>query len=190
MRRSRSEKLEMAGRILSIVGNIFDAVIGVLIVLAMIYVISRGAKICYDYGYRIYTEAPVSAGEGREVTITIPIDFSAKELGNLFESNGLTRDHILFTLQYYASEFRENVKGGTYTLSTSMTAEEMFEVIANINILKQQEQEALEEAAEQKKQQEEQDISGGSGESDSEEESYQEINMNEDSDNLLEETVR
>lgn len=197
MKKDKSEKLEMAGKILSIVGNIFDAVINILLVVAIAYVVYKGAILCYDYGYRIYTEEPVSAGTGKEVTVTIPVDFTAKELGQLFEDTGLSRDHILFTLQYYASEYRENVKGGTYTLSTSMTAEEMFESIAEINIAKDEENAAAEEAARQQAEEESSKLSSDDTDSTSEDgtseentDAIQEIEMNGDADNLLEDDVR
>ncbi len=150
MNRSKSEKMEMAGKVLSVVGNIFDAVINILLVVGIVYVIYKSAFTCYDYGYRVYTEEAVSSGEGREVTLVIPVDFTAKELGELFENNGLSKDHILCTLQYYCSEYREDIKGGTYTLNTNMTVDEMFCSIADINIAKEKEQaEREEEAAKQ-----------------------------------------
>lgn len=196
MKKDKSEKLELAGKILSIVGNVFDAIINVLIIAAIAYVVYKGALLCYDYGYRIYTEEPVSAGTGKEVTVTVPVDFTAKEIGEIFEECGLTRDHILFTLQYYASEYRENVKGGTYTLSTAMTAEEMFESIADINIAKDEEKAALEEAAQNQAQEESDKLSSDDADTTSEDDTaeeddtVQEIEMNGDADSLLEDDVR
>ncbi|MCQ2493053.1 MAG: hypothetical protein MJ104_00505 [Lachnospiraceae bacterium] len=192
MRRSKSEKMELAGKILSVVGNIFDAVINILLVVGIIYVIYKSAFTCYDYGYRIYTEAPVSTGEGREVTLVIPVDFTAKELGELFANNGLSNDHILCMLQYYASEYREDIKGGTYTLNTNMTVEEMFEKIANINIAKEEEQKALEEAAEKQNAKEEQAQNAANENSDEEsgEDSNEIQNIDVNGDDLLGDTNR
>lgn len=99
----------------------------------IVYFVIKGATRCYDLGYRVFTEDPMAPeGYGREVTVEIPVDFTAKELGELFEEKGLSRDSILFALQYYASEYREGVKGGTYTFSTDQTAEDMFAQIAEI----------------------------------------------------------
>lgn len=187
MKRSKSEKMEMAGRILSIVGNIFDAVINILLIVAIAYVIYKSAFVCYDYGYRVYTETPVSAGAGKDVTIVIPVDFNAKELGELFENNGLSRDHILCMLQYYCSEYRENIKGGTYTLNTSMTVEEMFESIAEINIAKDKEQKEREEEAAKQNAKEEQALNSYDADEDESGE-LQDISM--DVDDLLDETNR
>ena len=89
----------------------------------MIY---QGAGICYDYGYRVFTEPAVAIGEGRSVTVTITEDMSAFEIGKLFESRGLVRDAKLFTIQYYLSEYLKDVGPGTFELSTAMTAEDMM----------------------------------------------------------------
>lgn len=115
-------------------GKIMLAVLGaickVVIVIAVVFLIWRGATKCYDYGYRVYTEPAISSGEGRTVTVTIPVDSSALEIGEIMEEKGLTRDKYLFALQYLLSEYREDFKPGTYELSTSMTAEEMMAVMS------------------------------------------------------------
>ena len=111
--------------------SVLDMVFRVAMWVIIIYFVIKGATRCYNLGYRVFTEEPIaSEGYGKQVVVEIPVDFNAKELGELFESKGLSRDSILFALQYYASEYREGVKGGTYTLSTEMTAEEMFQQIA------------------------------------------------------------
>jgi len=42
------------------------------------------------------------------------------------EEKGLTRDATLFALQYLLSEYKEDIKPGTYEVSTAMTAEEIM----------------------------------------------------------------
>lgn len=114
-------------------GNVILAVLGaifrVVIAIAAVYVIYEGALVCYDYGYRIFTEPAMSAGEGRTVTVAITEDMSASDIGNLFENKGLVRDARLFMLQYYLSEYLADVKPGIFELSTSMTVEEMMEAM-------------------------------------------------------------
>lgn len=110
----------------SLVGAVMGAILKVVFAIAAVYIIYKGANICYEYGYRTFTEPAISAGEGRTVTVTVPEDMSVMEIGELFEQKGLTRDAKLFSLQYIFSEYREDVAPGTYELSTSMTAEEMM----------------------------------------------------------------
>ena len=114
-------------------GNIVIAVLGVIsrvvIVVLAAFFIYKGALACYDYGYRIFTEPAVSAGEGKTITVAITEDMSPSQIGELFENKGLVQDGRLFMLQYYLSEFKDDVKPGIFELSTSMTAEEMMEAM-------------------------------------------------------------
>lgn len=115
-------------------GNMISAVFGtilkVIVVIAAAFLIYRGVTLCYDYGYRIFTEPAVSAGEGRSVTVSVTKDMTPLEIGETFEQKGLVKDGKLFALQYLLSEFRKEVKPGDFELRTSMTAEEMMEVMA------------------------------------------------------------
>ena len=114
----------------SIVGAILETIFRIVCTVLIVIAIYKGAVFCYDYGYRIFTEPAVSTGAGRTVTVTIPQGMSAKEMGELFENQGLVEDSTLFMLQYYASEYRKDIKAGTFELSTAMTAEEMMKVMA------------------------------------------------------------
>ena len=127
--------------------SVLDMVFRVVMWVIIVYFVVKGATRCYDLGYRIFTEdAMAPAGYGRDVQVEVPVDFSARELGDLFESKGLSRDGLLFALQYYASEYREGVKGGTYIFSTEQTAEEMFAQMAAVNEEKEYEEEQTENA--------------------------------------------
>ncbi|MDE6640532.1 MAG: endolytic transglycosylase MltG [Acetatifactor sp.] len=113
----------------NIIISVVGAICRVAIIILAVYVIYQGALKCYDYGYRIFTEPAISSGEGKTVTVAITGDMSASDIGHLLENKGLIRDANLFILQYYLSEYREDVKPGIFELSTSMTAEEMMEVM-------------------------------------------------------------
>ena len=113
----------------NIVLAVFGAIFRVVVAILAVMLIYRGALACYNYGYRIFTEPAISSGEGRTVTVAVTESMSPSEIGKLFESKGLVRDARLFTLQYYLSEFKADVKPGVFELSTAMTAEEMMEAM-------------------------------------------------------------
>lgn len=115
----------------NIVSAVFGTILKVLAVAAVVFLIYQGAGICYDYGYRVFTEEPVSSAGGRTVTVTVAEDMSPLQIGELFEEKGLVRDAKLFAMQYLLSEFREDAAPGVFELSTTMTAEEMMEVMAS-----------------------------------------------------------
>lgn len=122
---------------------IFSIILKVVVVVGSILVIYRGATTAYDYGYRLFTEPPVSEGTGREVTVSITSGKKAKEVGELLESKGLIRDAKLFYMQELFSDYHGKIKPGIYTLNSSMTAEEILKVICQ--------PEAEEESEEEKK---------------------------------------
>ncbi len=110
--------------------TVFSIVLKVVIIVAAILLIYKGATNAYDYGYRLFTEPAVSQGTGREVTVSITSGKSAKEVGQLLESKGLIRDAKLFTLQELISDYHGKIQPGIYTLSSSMTADEMLAIMA------------------------------------------------------------
>lgn len=117
-------------KVTSIIAAVFGAVFRVAVAVVVVFYIYKGAGICYDYGYRIFTEPAMTSGEGRAVTVSITSDMSALDIGKLLENRGLIRDAKLFVLQYYLSEYVKEVQPGEFELSTAMTVEDMMVVMA------------------------------------------------------------
>lgn len=112
------------------IGSTFELIVKVaFLVFAVTYII-RAATASYEYGYRVFTEEPVSEGEGRTISISVEEPVSAKDVGEMLEERGLIRDGNLFVIQELLSENHGKIQPGIYDLSTAMTAEEMLEVMA------------------------------------------------------------
>lgn len=114
----------------NLMSAVFGTVLKVAVTVAVVIIIYKGAVFGYDFGYRVFAEAPMAVGEGRTVTVAITEGMSPKDIGEMMEAKGLVRDSKLFAIQYMLSEFRKDVKPGIYDLSTSMTPEEMMESMA------------------------------------------------------------
>lgn len=113
-----------------LIGAVAGMIIKVVVAVLVVMLVYRGAMTAYDYGYRVFMEPAVSTGEGRTVAVTISKDMSPSQMGDLLYKNGLIKDPKLFLAQYWLSEFRKDIRPGTYELTTAMTAEEMMEVMA------------------------------------------------------------
>lgn len=113
-----------------IVGSIVQLVVKAAVFVFIITYILRISTAAYDYGYRVFAEPPVSAGEGRTISVYIEEKESVRDVGNLLQEKGLIRDANLFRIQELLSEYRGKIQPGIYDLSTSMTAQEMLAVIA------------------------------------------------------------
>lgn len=85
---------------------------------------------CYDFGYRVFTEAPVDEEPGRDVVVQITSDMSESEIGDMLKDEGLVRDGKLFYAQLKLSAYSGELLPGIYTLNTSMTSKDMIVVMA------------------------------------------------------------
>ncbi|MBQ8591729.1 MAG: endolytic transglycosylase MltG [Lachnospiraceae bacterium] len=113
-----------------IVGAVLGTILKVVVAAVLIVGIYKVSMTAYDYGFRIFGEPPVSEGEGRLITVTVPEGKSVMEIGELLVSVGLIRDAKLFYIQEMVSAYKDELKPGIYELSTSMTAEEMMAIMA------------------------------------------------------------
>jgi UPF0755 protein len=100
-----------------------------LFVIAVYGLYELGLK-SYNYGYRIFAEPPMSAGEGKDRLVQVKDSMSEMEIAEMLEEKGLIRDRFLFVLQLKVSGYSGKLKAGPYTLNTSMTAEEMLQVMS------------------------------------------------------------
>ena len=114
----------------SIILGILNFIVRACILVVVIWGVRNVCLAAYDYGYRIYSEPPMAEGDGVDVVVTIPMGSSVAETGELLKGYGLIRDDKLFILQERLSDYHDKLEPGTYTLNTSMTAEEMMEVMA------------------------------------------------------------
>ena len=113
-----------------VVVSIFSTVFKVVLAIIIVMLVYKWSMTAYEYGQRVFNEPPVSAGSGRTVTFVVKEGESAKEIGANLEKNGLIRDAALFRIQEMLSAYKDKMKPGIYELSTSMTTDEMMEIMS------------------------------------------------------------
>ena len=72
-----------------IAGSTVELVIKIVFLIFAASYIMRMATAAYDYGFRIFTEEPVSLGEGRIISVNVEEPVSAMEVGKMLEERGL-----------------------------------------------------------------------------------------------------
>jgi len=112
-----------------IIASIVETILKLALFLFLCSLIYKGALMAYDYGYRVFTESPVSVGEGRTISVEIKDGQSALDIGKMLKQKGLIRDERIFFIQETLSEYRGKEVPGIYDLSTAMTAQEMLAII-------------------------------------------------------------
>ncbi len=110
----------------------------VTLVLIVRFVIGAATE-AYDFGYRIFSEEPVSGEPGIVYSVELTEETTPKQVAQALEDYGLIRDKDLFYVQYLLSPHKGELMPGNYELSTAMTAEQMLEVMSSSYVEKDEE---------------------------------------------------
>lgn len=114
-----------------IAGGFFRFALYLIVTIAVIYI----GKSAYDFGYDIFYQQPMDIEEeGRDITVVVDEGDSVYQIGKTLESRGLIRDAKVFVVQEKLSNYSGKLQQGTYILNTSMTPDEMMEILARENI--------------------------------------------------------
>ena len=133
-----------------IVASVFGMAFKIIAAVLIVMFVYKYAFLAYDYGYRLFGEKPITSGEGRTVTVTIPESADAQKVGEIWETKGLIRDSKLFVLQELLSDYHGDILAGEFELNTSMTAEQMLAVLSTEPQQEEEGNKSLDEMAEEK----------------------------------------
>ena len=104
----------------------------ILVVLLIVFCLTKIGITGYEFGYRVFTEEPVSAAPGKDITVQVTSDMSDKEICDMLEEKGLIRDASLFYVQLKLSSYAGKLQPGVYVLNTSMEAKEMMVALSAV----------------------------------------------------------
>ncbi len=113
-----------------VVISVFSTVFKIVLAIIIVMLVYKWTLTAYEYGQRVFNEPPVTTGSGRSVSVVISEGDGAKEVGEILEKKGLIRDAGLFFIQERLSEYKDKIIPGTYELNTSMTTEEMLQIMS------------------------------------------------------------
>lgn len=146
-----SRGLEMSDNVKEIIGSVFSTAVKIVLAMLVVMFVRKYALMAYNYGYRVFTEPPVTVtGDGTSIDVSIGEGISTREIGKMLESKGLIRDANLFLIQELVSANHGKIQPGKYQLSTTMTADEMIDVMAGAEKKPETEEELLYNADEEK----------------------------------------
>ena len=114
----------------NVTASLLGTVIHLVILGVIIVFVFKMATAAYDFGFRVFAEQPVSNPPGLDINVAVTDDMSTMDIGKMLENQGLIEDAKLFFVQEKVSEYKGQIKPGTYTLNTSMTVEEMIAIMA------------------------------------------------------------
>jgi len=117
-------------KIKSLIATVIETIIKIVILAVAIIFIYKGITLAYDFGYKVFADEPVSAGEGRTITVGVSDGSDVENVAKMLEEKGLIKDANLFVVQELLSEYHGKIQTGIYDLSTDMTAAEMLKIMS------------------------------------------------------------
>lgn len=109
-----------AGMIISITTQI---IICVLVVILVYHAAVKG----FEFGVSVFSPTAVSEAPGQDMIVIVEEGASALDVGKLLETKGLIKDEKVFFVQ--AILYKAHFYAGTYTLNTSMTSDQILEIL-------------------------------------------------------------
>lgn len=106
-----------------VAGGAFKIALYVCVVVLIIWL----GRLSYQFGHDIFDQQPMSPREGQEITVVVKEDDSVYDIAKTLESKGLVEDAKVFWIQEKLSNYKGQMKPGTYLLST---AYEPFRLLA------------------------------------------------------------
>lgn len=116
-----------------IVMRIVSISFSILVVVLVLFGFTKLGNYAFDFGYRVFTEQPMSKAPGKDVIVQVDAGMSDSQLGQMLEEKGLIPDKTLFVAQLKLSAYEKKIKPGIYTLNTSKTAKEMMQDMATVD---------------------------------------------------------
>lgn len=116
-----------------IISSLIKAIITFVILLIVGLMVYRFCLKAYDFGYRIFSDEPMTPAPGYTMSVAIVEGKSVMEIGEILEEKGLVGSAYLFYLQEMVSDYHGMLKPGVYELSTAMTPQEMMKIMACVD---------------------------------------------------------
>lgn len=109
-----------------VAGGAFKIALYVCIVVLIIWL----GRLSYQSGHDIFDQQPMSPGEGQEITVVVKEDDSVYAIAKTLESKGLVEDAKVFWVQEKLSNYKGQMKPGTYLLSTAYEPSRLLAIMA------------------------------------------------------------
>lgn len=121
------------------IGGIKGIVRMLVYVLVLLVIISFG-KTAYGLGYEVFNQKLADEPEdAKSISVTITDEMSVMEIGELLQEKGLVEKPLVFWMQEKASDYRGEIKPGTYTLTTAQSIDEMLIIMAQADLEEEEE---------------------------------------------------
>ncbi len=122
----RSNGLKM---LLRMTGGVLQICINIIFYAAVVIMIIKAADFSYDFAYQVFGDVSVEAAPGRDVKVQILKGETSMNIAAKLEDSRVVVNKYSFYLKTKLKEY--DIMPGTFILNTSMSYDEVLEVITD-----------------------------------------------------------
>ncbi|WOO36670.1 endolytic transglycosylase MltG [Anaerocolumna sp. AGMB13020] len=112
---------------LKVISTILKILLNVLFYSIVIILLIKVSGMAHDFGYQVFGKVTASESPGRDTTIQIKKGESTMNIAGKLELYGVIVNKYSFFLKAKLKKY--NLMPGTYELNTSMTYDEIFDIL-------------------------------------------------------------
>lgn len=116
--------------------NAYGVMLGIcirtLVNIVFVLLLVEGFNYSYHFSYKVFADLPKVAASSEVKEIAIGEGSSAKDVAVLLETNGVIENRYIFLVRAYLGKYNNKIIAGTYSLSPSMTPDEICRMICGM----------------------------------------------------------
>lgn len=112
---------------LKVISTILKILLNILFYSIVIVLLVKISGVAHDFGYQVFGKVTASEAPGHDTTIEIDKGESTMNIASKLELNGVIVNKYSFFLKAKLKKY--NLMPGTYNLNTSMTYDEIFDIL-------------------------------------------------------------
>lgn len=122
------QKSQSTKAVLDILGYLLGVILNIVFYAAVAFALYYVATNAYKFSYQVFGDTTVEAAPGRDVEVTIDAGESSMKIAEKLYMNKVVVNKYTFYLKVRL--FERKIQPGTFTLNTSMTYDQILQVIA------------------------------------------------------------
>lgn len=117
-------------------GFMFSLLINVIIV----YIIARIFSYSFNFAYSVFTDKAFDPASREYKVVEVPADSSVLDIGEALQEGEIIKDKYVFFAKIKVKGYSNKIIAGNYSLSPSMTCEQIMNIICHIEVKEEKEE--------------------------------------------------
>lgn len=113
--------------------------LSLLINVIIVYIIARIFSYSFNFAYNVFTDTACDPAARDYKVVEVPADSSVLDIGEALEEGEIIKDKYVFFAKIKVKGYSNKIVSGNYSLSPSMTYEQIMNIICHIKVEEEEE---------------------------------------------------